>query len=1427
MTTPTPLGTQRAAQALIARVQEIVAGLTHGEAGLIGATVALLSADEQDLLLARLLTCFGAKVVFLCAKQLAWDDARDYPLLRCLVDILEKSRTDLDLTALRRALGDPLKTDDCFEAKARAWAEVDATLPCPADIVIALGALPVASDEAVARLAILAKLVRVGGELEVFDTPSAPLPQPLARELETTVPAIRLGMRRRSHTEKAGSEGWRGVRLSLVPLAEPWHEYPVEGRDNPAALAHCQARLDFAANYVQDCEVLEAGSATGIGARLFLERGARRVVCLDRSAEALQLAADRSDDSRLLQLCRWDLNRTPLPFPDASFDVVVCLEVLEHISEQRAALTDFARLLRPGGRLIVSVPDQRCEDAWAALNRFRNPFHLHTPSRPELQQMLAKFAEVSWVEQRDFTGSAIIAENDTHPVGQFMAHSEALTRGLASVQVAVCTKAPLSAARPRSRKALTLRLYDNFSERQLGLFRHADDLRRQSANERQRLWRAVNRAEQQGQEAARLALHHVGHSGGVLVSRWPVKPGPWSERLAAELQPVVARNGGRRILPSAASYLLEIDGEQARIAPLLDDHLQIHSVILPAPRSRVGVLTLRRWLPHYVQEFWFLEENGWRRFAAPDAFPAFYRLLRAARRRIMPPRSPVAASLNHFTGGQEPVGSLEASVEPGLAWHRWIEEDNCKLRREVADDRRSLRITQYIGTLYCGGAERQLCNLSIGLKQRGHQVRVLTTYPSEGDGAHYFELLHAADVPVAAAEMRALKGRGARVLETELVQSLPEEIRHLVRFLYAELIHDKRDILHCWLDHSNIVGAIAGLLAGVPRILLSFRSVNPTHFPHFHRPFMLPWYRLLARSNRIQFVANSHNGTASYCSWIGLPAERVHIVLNGLCPEHYAEPSEATRAAARRRFGLTPDQKVVSGVFRIDKQKQPGLFLEVIRKTAARVPNLQVLLAGLGPLENEVRSIIDRYHLSGYIQLLGRIHDISEVHLASDVHLLTSFAEGCPNVVLEAQYLGVPVVATAAGGTCDAVLHGRTGYLAGVHDAEALTEHLVELLNDDDLRRRFAPAGRALLARSFSPELMVDHTVRIYQGMLANPANGPRIVPPKHAPPANDRLADDRMEFASSFHECDSSPLETTPESNWSEASVPLLVDADPVANAPNIQPLCDQLGHYIETSHLSAESRFELLRNVGKILLPDYRFHWPQLAWWQDAEFNDYLRRFGEIDGMNADRRWMLYQLLRLIENIPGDTAECGVYAGASSYLICQANSQSRQNRWHFLFDSFEGLSTPGPFDGTHWSVGDLHCTLKAAQENLSDFKNASFHPGWIPETFEEMAKNWLAFVHIDVDLYEPTRDSIAFFYPRMSTGGIILCDDYGFTSCPGATKAIDDFLRDKPEKIVSLPTGSGFIIKTAASPQPSWSGHDAETMQQPALARRNNGER
>jgi len=175
----------------------------------------------------------------------------------------------------------------------------------------------------------------------------------------------------------------------------------------------------------------------------------------------------------------------------------------------------------------------------------------------------------------------------------------------------------------------------------------------------------------------------------------------------------------------------------------------------------------------------------------------------------------------------------------------------------------------------------------------------------------------------------------------------------------------------------------------------------------------------------------------------------------------------------------------------------------------------------------------------------------------------------------------------------------------------------------------------------------------------------------------------------------------------------------------------------------------------------------------------------------------------LRLTSNVPGDTAECGVYKGCGSYIILDSNKESSFDRVHHVFDSFEGLSNPSGKDGEYWTANDLSIEEDFVRKNLIKFKNVEFYKGWIPNRFDEVRERNFSFVHVDVDLYEPTLDSIRFFYERINTGGLFVCDDYGFLTCPGATAAIDEFLISKQEKMVSLPGGGGFFIKGCATAQ------------------------
>jgi O-methyltransferase len=224
--------------------------------------------------------------------------------------------------------------------------------------------------------------------------------------------------------------------------------------------------------------------------------------------------------------------------------------------------------------------------------------------------------------------------------------------------------------------------------------------------------------------------------------------------------------------------------------------------------------------------------------------------------------------------------------------------------------------------------------------------------------------------------------------------------------------------------------------------------------------------------------------------------------------------------------------------------------------------------------------------------------------------------------------------------------------------------------------------------------------------------------------------------------------------------------------------------------------ARYLLAERITALVYPKFRFSEFGRRMLNDEAFiRQYERLQGTDNYHSLDRKFTLDQLLKLVLHLPGDTAECGVYQGASSWFICRGSAGT--GKTHHLFDSFEGLSAPGAADGSYWSAGALASSEEEARRTLSEFDHLRYHRGWIPARFEDVRDTAFCFVHVDVDLYEPTLQSVAFFYDRLVPGGMLLCDDYGFDTCPGAFRAMNEFFADKPEAIAMLSTGQGLVIK------------------------------
>ncbi len=217
----------------------------------------------------------------------------------------------------------------------------------------------------------------------------------------------------------------------------------------------------------------------------------------------------------------------------------------------------------------------------------------------------------------------------------------------------------------------------------------------------------------------------------------------------------------------------------------------------------------------------------------------------------------------------------------------------------------------------------------------------------------------------------------------------------------------------------------------------------------------------------------------------------------------------------------------------------------------------------------------------------------------------------------------------------------------------------------------------------------------------------------------------------------------------------------------------------------------------------------------------DDYIQRYmaaiEKSDSKSSDnffkqrRYYPVFQMTRkiIMENIPGDFAECGCWKGHSTYMISRLLKDNRFNNTFHVFDSFEGGLSEKSKEDDNSKVKlnkeqiKKEKTIFSSSENkvrdlLSDFEFVKIYPGWIPERFREVRDRTFSFVFIDVDLYQPILDSLEFFYPRLSKGGTIVLDDYDSTQFPGVKIAVDRFLgKNIPYFFFADSMGSFIIIK------------------------------
>ena len=398
-------------------------------------------------------------------------------------------------------------------------------------------------------------------------------------------------------------------------------------------------------------------------------------------------------------------------------------------------------------------------------------------------------------------------------------------------------------------------------------------------------------------------------------------------------------------------------------------------------------------------------------------------------------------------------------------------------------DVRVLQVSNFYPPYWIGGYEQIAEWVAGGLRERGHEVAVLT---GRGPAFAGRPEIHP-DLDLDLASARASYFTTGLVAENGLADGLRHHVfsRRNYGACRRVMALVRPDIVSFWNPaFITLSPLVAARLAGVPAVAhLSdtvanvFRNPHPPRFPERLRPAARRGVDLLLRGSRPRrFVVPSAFLREKFVREEGLPADRVEVL------RWPVEPS-VSRATPQRRGG---EGRRLIFVGTLIPEKGPEVLLAAFREAVARDPALTLTLVGEGP---EAYVLGLRRAAEGLpVRFAGRLDRaaVVEAYRGHDVLVFPSvWDEPFAVVPLEAMAMGLAVVATAAGGTPEAIEDGRTGLLVPPRDVDALRDALLRLCGDAALTRSLAEAGQRFARETLGFAAFMDRLERLYESVRA------------------------------------------------------------------------------------------------------------------------------------------------------------------------------------------------------------------------------------------------------------------------------------------------------------------------------------------------------
>jgi glycosyltransferase involved in cell wall biosynthesis len=220
----------------------------------------------------------------------------------------------------------------------------------------------------------------------------------------------------------------------------------------------------------------------------------------------------------------------------------------------------------------------------------------------------------------------------------------------------------------------------------------------------------------------------------------------------------------------------------------------------------------------------------------------------------------------------------------------------------------------------------------------------------------------------------------------------------------------------------------------------------------------------------------------------GIPPEKVTRIYNGIEVDHYLpQDQNRSRERIRNEFNIEEDTLFIGAIGRLVWQKGFEFLIQAMPKVLTEFPQTKVLIAGEGPLREELEEVAERLKIKEHIIFSGFRADIKEILTAIDILVIPSLLEGFPMITLEGIAMAKPIIATRIDGINEQIVDGESGILIPPRDPSAIAEAIVRVITEKELAHSLGLGGRRRVEREFTVERMVSETENVYQSLYDQP----------------------------------------------------------------------------------------------------------------------------------------------------------------------------------------------------------------------------------------------------------------------------------------------------------------------------------------------------